>query len=156
MTKGDQEQKANEKQPASDQLGNPLFFRGHWLKMYAFRKANNSVPVMEYLQDEKEVSEGAFKALQFLFGHFDSKQGQVFNRTKVKKLLDYHSVALWEFKHGQIRIGWMWSLTELRTIYLLHAFTKKSDDWPPNHLSVLKNLCDLYMESVRKIGGSKK
>jgi phage-related protein len=67
------------------------------------------------------------------------------NREKSKKLVD----DVYELKAHQVRLAYVYGQRR-RTIMLIHGFTKKSDDWPKNHMKVAKRVCAEVQDAFRK------
>jgi phage-related protein len=74
-----------------------------------------------------------------------AEHGIPWNRQKSKKLVE----EIYELKAYQVRIAFVYGQRR-RTIMLIHAFTKKSDNWPKNHIQVAKRVCAEVQDAFRK------
>ncbi len=89
---------------------------------------------------EDDVCEKALALLAHV-----AEYGTPKNREKSKKLVG----DIYELKAYQVRLAYVYG-ERRRTILMIHGFTKKSDDWPKNHLQVAKRVCAEAQDAIRK------
>jgi len=89
---------------------------------------------------DDEVCEKASSLLAHVAEH-----GIPRNREKSKKLID----EIYELKAYQVRLAYLYG-ERRRTILMIHGLTKKSDDWPKNHIKVARRVCAEVQDAFRK------
>lgn len=83
-----------------------------------------------------ELCERDLKKIYATLAYIDLNKGLIGNTEKLKLLDTIRGVKVWEIKVFQIRIA---CVRQQGIFILLHAFFKKQDDWPKNHLEIVKN-----------------